>query len=92
LPDVVQRYYRQSGFIDKPELTYLRSEYHDVDFKLAQDKPEMKIEYTVINMIDIPRRMAYIEASLYGIPFEALIHSSEQEASMRGTLQSLLPV
>lgn len=40
LPDIVQNYFRQCGFVGQPQMTYLKSHYKNVKFKMAEDKPD----------------------------------------------------
>jgi len=72
LPLPVQKYFKYCGFIGKPKMSDVRIYYNDVDFILSPDKPKLKIKYTQCNFVDKPERLAFIDTSMYGIPFESI--------------------
>ena len=51
-------------------MTYMKATFKKVDFKILENKT-IKIDYTQFNFVEKPERFAYIDSSLYGIPFEA---------------------
>lgn len=84
LPSSVQRYYRYCGFLGKPKMANMRAYYDDVDFVLNNRK--LKIKYTQYNFSVEPVRVAYIDAGLYGIPFEGLDAYTDGTGVMKGVL------
>jgi len=89
LPKPVKKYFRYCGYIGTPKMSYSKVVYKDVDFKLGKDKPSLKIDYTQYNFVHKPNRIAYIDSSLYGIPFEGLDSYIDGAGSMKGVLAKL---
>ncbi|WP_418792235.1 DUF6544 family protein [Phosphitispora sp. TUW77] len=55
-----------------------------VDFLFGKDKPTIKIDYSQYNFVNKPNRIAYIDSSIYGIPFEGLDSYIDGTGSMKG--------
>jgi len=89
LPMPVQKYFRYCGYIGTPKMSCSRVVYEDVDFKLGKDKPMIKIDYTQYNYVNKPNRIAYIDSSMYGIPFEGLDAYIDGAGSMKGVIAKL---
>ena len=70
LPIAIQKYIAYCGYIGTPKMSYLKMEYHNVDFSQGRNGPTLKIDYTQYNFINEPCRMALIDSSMFGIPFE----------------------
>ncbi len=84
LPAVLQQYFVSCGYIGKPKMLNMKISHHDVDFVL-NDKA-LKIECIQLNAGDKPERIALIDTSLYGIPFEGLDSYQNGVGSMKGML------
>jgi len=89
LPVPVQKYFRNCGYIGTPKMSYMKAVYQDVDFIFGQDKPPIKIDYTQYNFVNEPSRVAYIDSSMYGIPFEGLDAYTAGKGSMKGVLAKM---
>ncbi len=89
LPTPLQDYFRDCGYIGIPKMTYAKVVYHDVDFWFSEDNPKLKIDYTQYNFTGEPTRVAYIDSSLYGIPFEGLDAYADGHGSMKGVIAKL---
>lgn len=89
LPLPVQKYFRSCGYIGAPKMSYMRAVFQDVDFILEKDKPAIKIDYTQYDFVPEPNRIAYIDSSMYGIPFEGLDAYVAGAGSMKGVLAKL---
>lgn len=89
LPLPVQKYFRYCGYIGTPKMTSMKAIYQDVDFLFGKDKPAIKIDYTQYNFVNEPIRIAYIDSSMYGIPFEGLDSYIAGNGSMKGVLAKL---
>lgn len=89
LPVPVQEYLRYCGYIGTPKMTYAKVAYKNVDFALGRDKPLIKIDYTQYNFVNKPNRIAYIDSSMYGIPFEGIDAYVDGTGSMKGILAKL---
>ena len=70
LPLVIQRYIEHCRYIGTPKMSYLKMEYHDVDFMQGKDGPTLRIDYTQYDFVSEPCRMALIDSSMFGVPFE----------------------
>ncbi|WP_018752398.1 DUF6544 family protein [Paenibacillus sanguinis] len=86
LPQPVQAYFRYSGFLNQPKMSYMKISFKDVDFVLAPQNKRLKMDYTQYNFADEPVRLAYIDAALYGIPFEGLDTYIGGHGGMKGVL------
>ncbi len=86
LPEPVRNHLRFCGFIGKPKAAYMKITYRDVDFLPGGNKPRLRIDYTQYNRASAPERIAYIESSMYGIPFEGLDCFVQGAGSMKGVL------
>lgn len=73
----------------KPKMSYMKINYQDVDFVFGQNKQMLKIDYTQYNFADEPNRIAYIDSSMYGIPFEGLDTFLDGSGSMKGVLAKM---
>ena len=89
LPPPVQRYFIHCRFIGKPKMTHMKATFEDVYFSLGRGKPAIKIDYVQHNGVDKPQRLAYIDSSLYGIPFEGFDSFMGGEGSMKGIIAKL---
>lgn len=85
LPLPVQKYFRYCGYIGTPKMSSMKASFTDVDFVLDKNK-QVKIDYTQYNFVDRPNRIAYIDSSMYGIPFEGLDAYIDGHGSMKGVL------
>lgn len=89
LPTPVQKYMRYCGFIGTPKKSYMKINYHDVKFSFGKDKPVTRIDYLQHNFVNEPNRIAYIDSSTFGIPFEGLDAFFEGTGSMKGVIGKL---
>lgn len=85
LPLPVRRYFRYCGYIGAPKMSSMKASFADVDFVLDRSK-NVKIDYTQYNFVGQPNRVAYIDSSMYGIPFEGLDAYIAGHGSMKGVL------
>jgi len=90
LPAPVQKYFTYCGYIGTPKMSYIKIDYQDVDFYFYKDKPAIKIDYTQYNFADSPDRIAFIDSSMYGIPFQGLDIFQDGSGSMKGVLAKLV--
>lgn len=89
LPSPVQKYFRYCGFIGKPKMSYMKASFKNVDFKMSPDKT-IKIDYTQYNFVHKPSRLAFIDSSIYGIPFEGFDSYINGTGSMKGRLGKII--
>lgn len=86
LPVAIQKFFKYSGLIGKSKIYIVHVTYADVDFKLSQDKPTLKIKYQHYNMLNNLDRVASIDTSMMGIPFDGLDNYTNAKGSMTGML------
>lgn len=89
-PKPVQNYFKYCGYIGTSKMAYMKAEMKDVNFSLGLGKPNIKIDYTQLNKVNIPNRIAYIDSALYGAPFEGLDTYINGTGSMKGVLAKLV--
>lgn len=70
LPLAIRRYIEYCGYIGTPKMSYLKMKYHDVDFMQGRTGPSLKMDYTQYDFVAEPCRMALIDSSMFGTPFE----------------------
>ena len=86
LPDVIQKYIQNCGYIGTPKMSYMKMEYHDVDFMQSKNGPALNIDYTQYNFVNKPCRMALIDSSMFGIPFEGYDYYQNGIGGMKGVI------
>lgn len=67
-------------------MSYLKMEYQDVDFVQGRNGAKLKIDYTQYNFIKEPCRMALIDSSMFGIPFEGYDYYQNGAGGMKGVI------
>lgn len=86
MPAGIQKYIENCGFIGKPKTNYVMMEYHDVDFAQGKTGPKLKIDYTQIDFVKEPVRMALIQSYMFGIPFQGYDYFNNGTGGMKGVL------
>jgi hypothetical protein len=84
LPSPVQKYFKYCGYIGTPKMGNMKAYYKKVDFVQAGKK--LKIEYTHYNFVEKPERLALINTSMFGIPFEGIDAFQNGIGSMKGVI------
>ncbi|MGN0735622.1 MAG: DUF6544 family protein, partial [Anaerovoracaceae bacterium] len=86
LPVAIQKYIANCGYIGTPKMSYLKMEYNNVDFSQGRNGPVLTIDYTQYNFINEPCRMALIDSSMFGIPFEGYDYYQNGTGGMKGVI------
>lgn len=86
LPAPVKKYFNYCGLIGTQKMSFMKATFKNVTFKTGKDKPELKIDYTQYNFVSKPDRIALIDSSLYGIPFQGLDSYLNGVGDMRGVV------
>lgn len=86
LPAVIQKYLKNCGYIGTPKMSYMKMEYHDVNFMQGKNGPALKIDYTQYNFVNEPCRMALIDSSMFGVPFEGYDYYQNGIGGMKGVI------
>lgn len=86
LPIAIQKYIENCGYIGTLKMSYLKMEYYNVDFSQGRNGPALTIDYTQYNFINAPCRMALIDSSMFGIPFEGYDYYQNGTGGMKGVI------
>ena len=90
LPPAIQKYIENCGYIGTPKMSYLKMEYHNVDFMQGKNGPALKIDYTQYNFVAEPCRMALIDSSMFGVPFEGYDYYENGTGGMKGVIAKVI--
>lgn len=86
LPTVIQKYIVNSGYIGKKKMNALKMEYRNVAFSQGKKGPNLKIDYTQLDFVMRPERLALIESGLFGIPFQGYDYYRDGKGGMKGVI------
>ena len=89
LPTVVQRYVRLSGAVGQPRVQNFRARFHG-QIRSGPDARWMSFTGEQYNFTDQPSRLFLMDASLFGIPFQALHRFIGPSATMRVKVASVV--
>lgn len=90
LPNSLQKYFESCGYIGTPKTSYLRVKFEDVILKQGKNAPDLVIDYTQYDFIKEPSRMALIDSSLYGIPFQGCDYYQNGNGGMKGVVGKIV--
>lgn len=90
LPPVMQRYLEQNGYWGKPTMGGMRIEFENVTFRRARSTPPLRMRYTQVNLVAKPTRLAMMQSTLFGVPFEGYDYYREGKGGMKGVLGKLV--
>jgi len=90
LPVTIQKYIENCGYIGKTKMSFMKMEYKNVDFSQGKDGPILKIDYTQYNFVKEPCRMAFIDSSLFCIPFEGYDYYQDGVGGMKGVIAKFI--
>lgn len=85
-PSAIQKYVENCGYIGTPYKSYLRMFYKNVDFMQGKTGPKLKIDYTQIDFAAKPYRLALIDSSMFGIPFQGYDYYKNGVGGMKGVI------
>lgn len=85
-PNAIKNFVKNSGFIGKSKMSYMNIFFENADFIQDTKKPKLKIDYNQYNFAKNPSRIAFIDSSLYGIPFEGYDGFINAEGRMTGII------
>lgn len=92
LPSPVKKYFICSGYIGTPKMRTMKAVYENVKFLFGKGKKPIIIDYIQYNNANKPARIAYIDSSMYGIPFEGLDSYIVGNGSMKGVIAKLFTI
>jgi hypothetical protein len=91
LPRAVQTYLRRAGVVGRPHVRNFRARFTG-QMRSKPEAPWMNIRAEQHEFFDAPGRLFLMQASLYGIPFEALHMYVGASATMQVKVASLVEV
>ncbi len=86
LPRQISNYILCNGFINTPKVNSMEIAFVNVDFKLKRDNAPIKIDYTHVNTFPNVNRIALIDTSIFGVPFQGIDGYINGSGSMKGVL------
>lgn len=86
LPELLQRYLDHCGYLDAPQARWMSMCYKDVAFLMKAGGPTLTIDYTQINTAAEPARLALVESSFYGMPFQGYDYYQDGVGGMKGVI------
>ena len=89
LPVVVQRYIRLNGAVGQPRVQNFRARFHG-QIRSGPDAHWMSFTGEQVNFYDQPTRLFLMDASLFGIPFQAFHRFIGPSATMRVKIASVV--
>lgn len=85
-PRPIQNYIKQSGWVNQPLMEGMHLFFEGVQFKLGPGKPTMKMNYKITESARSPRRIAYIDGSLFALKFNGYDALLPHKVIMKGEL------
>lgn len=70
----------------------MKADFKNVDFVLSADKPKIKIDYPLYIFMERPARLAFVDTTMYGIPFQGGDSFVDGIGSMKGVLAKVIPL
>lgn len=91
-PLAIRKYIENCGYIGTRKMNYVKMEYSDVAFSQGRSGPNLIIDYTQYDFVAHPSRMAMIESSMFGIPFQGYDQYRGGKGGMWGVVAKLIPI
>lgn len=92
LPEALQRYFNYINCVGKPKHNAVRVMFQDVYFNFDSKERIMSINYEDWLFADVPFRMAFITASMFGVPFNGTDYLLENEGGMKGIIGKVIKI
>lgn len=93
LPELVQRFFRQCGYVGQKKMSNARIYWEDVNFKLSAEKLWIKLDCRQFNSVPQPARIVYMASRLFGVvPFEGRDKYQQGHGNMLIKLAKLFTV
>ncbi|NLK95321.1 MAG: hypothetical protein GX275_09060 [Clostridiales bacterium] len=86
LPEAIQKFYKYTGLLNKVDSDHVNFEFKDADFLNMNMNKTLKINYSEHIFAYEPVRFAFIDSSLYGIPFQGLDSLINGKGNMKGVV------
>lgn len=85
-PTAIRNYIERCGYLGTKKHNLVKMEYHDVDFMQGKDGPKLTIDYTQYDFAKQPDRLALIESSMFGVPFQGYDYYLDGKGGMKGVI------
>ena len=85
-PTAVQKFAQNSGLIGQPKMNYVKVTFQETDFKRSRTSNPLRISYTQYNFATRPTRLALIQTSMFGVPFEGYDYLKDGRGGMKGQI------
>ena len=92
LPEPVQNHFRAAGIIGQPIMSKVSVHVPSAFIYQSVDSRPLILDYTVYLFAHRPVRIAYMNTSMFGIPFEAVDSFQNGEGVMRGAIGKVIPL
>lgn len=92
LPAPVQKYFRHCGFIGTRKMSCMSAVYNNVDFSTGRNGANLMIDYTQYNFVGKPDRLALIESSMFGVPFDGYDYYLHGQGGMKGVIGKCITI
>ena len=92
LPEILQAYFTVNGYVGSQSVNLVVIHFRDVDFSMGGDQPDLKLNYTVHTFSQKPVRAAFIESSLYSIPFQGMDYTRDGQTRSQGVFAKHITV
>lgn len=86
LPQSMQNFYSYTKLVNKVNSNHVSFDFKDANFVNIEMNKTLKIDYSEHIFGDVPARFAFIDSSLYGIPFQGLDSFINGEGGMKGVV------
>ncbi len=86
LPTAIQRYIKNCGYIGIPRMSYVKMQYNNVMFIQGRGGSTLSIDYQQYDFVNEPCRMALIDSSMFGVPFEGYDYYQNGHGGMKGVI------
>jgi len=86
MPPILQKYIEYCGYIGKPKMSFLTVDFHHVKFMQGRSGPALKMDYTNCNTVKQPNRIALMNSSMFGVPFEGYDYYLDGKGGMKGVI------
>lgn len=90
LPDTIQKYLDNCGYTGTPKMSYMKIEFKNVAFMQGKNGPSLRIDYTQYNFVSKPCRMALIDSSMFGVPFQGYDYYENGKGGMKGVIAKVI--
>jgi len=91
LPEPVQNHLRATGLISQPIPNSVRAFMPSAPLYQSRDSSPLHLDFTLY-LFAHPARLAYMRASMFGIPFEAFDSTQDGAGFMRGVIGKVVPL